>query len=1148
MMKNNKKAYMAIFITMLFLLSAIVPTALSKNATSTKGFDKGPSYLPVVPIQKTTMVQFDKESYLDDYSYLAAVPTTIFREEGKLYSNPLIFFQEPFEYNDETDEDRTLDAYQGIDYFMKDWYTYCNSEFDQMTLINMDKSKLSSEWDNSKEYTTIKGDTADEIANMLALEEFSYSDDAVLAVIDESFEKGEETTGTFEGTLDIDKEIATEHFEVEQTNKLNPVSNEFDVPEGYNYLYANVWYPSTTIKIGLPFLGIGFFDNLANFSIPSGDKDLQLYCQWDGDWMQVLAIDEWNQKFGMNIDNGGTYIHNTGRWRATVTDVPTKEVYKYGTFLERLQSMRKVIYQVDIEMYPGDRISLFEELPFDCKDITIELKPDNEDLKLGFCLIGPGGEEIASSTEGEIHLEELGQCLPGESYDIVLYSKEGEKGSYGYTIDYSYSQGKTRYESDCLSAATQGAILASTHNAPLLYVNPEEVTQETIDVIYKLGVNNIHLVNIGDHLKEKQYKKLKDSSEKIVEYKEETEVYDAIRSETNSNDIIFSTIDSWNPWHVYELYTDEVKDEVDMPCALHIGPAAYLAAHHGSPVLIVDNTPELSSAVVWHNEFWKKTARFPKPPTVANMYLTGKRVWSYLEELGFDEIGLESIATVAGQFNIGVSWDRVYNGVATPGRFIGTPVDSSYWISRDMFYPAMIFVNPATNSEGVVMSQGSHSERRTLFPWTPLGLKITQPETQEVVQYPVHYTFVHYEHRFNERASKYWGYTYQCADGLTPGKDYTNNPIDEGVSMTYLGEEGSLFPDMSMTDVIPAYLEKGGYGGAYSTSFDKTLENVNNGVLLWVHLAHGGHVNGGTTQFWSGTGKEKNPWRMYELILGSTEEPDTMSLEIHGLIPMLLGNPNMNGLFRSAMDFAPARLPLRDLIGKIASLPIINIIAPDWLEDTDDYYDGMINTALFSQIGSRWYTGVEFDDATENLHSAGFIANSCLMGTKYLHLSMIRHGASYQVIDPWSTSWYSAVWIQSMPRDIILGDTVGEAFNRGISHVGILYLGGAGPAGDEPQWWWDNHENVVYFGDPDLRMYVPSTEYSDKNTWEREDVESMRYDIETDINGHMPFGATEYPNEKEPTGILSDYMGIIIVVIAVIILLVALAYFSKKKR
>ena len=323
MIKTNKKAYMALFITMLFLLSMLAPTALSKNTTSAKGFDKGPSYLPVVPIQKTTMVQFDKDSYLDDYAYLAAIPTTVFREEGKLYSNPLLFFQEPYEYDEETDEDRTLDAYQGIDYFMRDWHKYCNSKFDQMTLINLDKDKLDSDWDDAKKYTTIKADSPDEIANMLALEEFSYSNDAVVAVIDEDFERSdEEVTGTYEGTLDIDKDIATEHFEVEQTNRLNPVSNEFDVPDGYSYLFANVWYPCVAVKIGIPF--ISFFDNLANVSIPSGDKDLQLYCQWDGDWMQVLAFDEWNQKFGMNKDFGGTYIHNTGRWRATVTDVPTK--------------------------------------------------------------------------------------------------------------------------------------------------------------------------------------------------------------------------------------------------------------------------------------------------------------------------------------------------------------------------------------------------------------------------------------------------------------------------------------------------------------------------------------------------------------------------------------------------------------------------------------------------------------------------------------------------------------------------------------------------------------------------------------------------------------------------------------------------------
>jgi len=59
---------------------------------------------------------------------------------------------------------------------------------------------------------------------------------------------------------------------------------------------------------------------------------------------------------------------------------------------------------------------------------------------------------------------------------------------------------------------------------------------------------------------------------------------------------------------------------------LFIGPAAYIAAHHGAPVVIVDNHPELSQAVVWHTEFWRKTAndlfRF-NLPSVACMMLTG---------------------------------------------------------------------------------------------------------------------------------------------------------------------------------------------------------------------------------------------------------------------------------------------------------------------------------------------------------------------------------------------------------------------------------------------------------------------------------------------------------------------------------------------
>jgi len=113
---------------------------------------------------------------------------------------------------------------------------------------------------------------------------------------------------------------------------------------------------------------------------------------------------------------------------------------------------------------------------------------------------------------------------------------------------------------------------------------------------------------------------------------------------------------------------------------------------------------------------------------------------------------------------------------------------------------------------------------------------------------------------------------------------------------------------------------------------------------------------------------------------------------------------------------------------------------------------------------------------------------------------------------------------------------------NGISHIGILYIS------EPPQWWWDIAENVVYYGDPDLRIWVPSTEYSDANHWERSDVQPFRYDGSSSVyvDGHMPFGATSYPHEKQPLPL----MMIIIVALLIIILLAgaaALAVKSKKK-
>ena len=142
-----------------------------------------------------------------------------------------------------------------------------------------------------------------------------------------------------------------------------------------------------------------------------------------------------------------------------------------------------------------------------------------------------------------------------------------------------------------MASATNGAVLASSLNAPLLYTSPSRLFDVTKDVLYKLGVENIHLVNLGEYLSDDVKDEIKDIGEIKSDYTKPKDVYDAIRDITDESDIIFTTIDPWDYW-----YINERKSAGEYPGALHIGPAAYLAAHHGSPVIVVDIHPRLSQA------------------------------------------------------------------------------------------------------------------------------------------------------------------------------------------------------------------------------------------------------------------------------------------------------------------------------------------------------------------------------------------------------------------------------------------------------------------------------------------------------------------------------------------------------------------------
>ncbi|MEM2259293.1 MAG: hypothetical protein QXE46_05305 [Candidatus Thermoplasmatota archaeon] len=1047
------------------------------------GFE-GISWKKVIPVKKATFVKFDENSFLDDFAYLASIPASVFydKETDKIYSYPLLFYQD---YSKE----KYLNARQGLDYFMEDWIKYCGK-------LSIDYINIEQEPWKGDNVSHINSDDIYEIASKIALHEWSYSNDLVLAIVGEYGYESNKTIEQISGKFSP-KEIKKINLEGIKQDSLAPQYSSFYVPEGYKYLEASLWWPCVSwLPNFMALLTIGLLQG--GLTIPSADPDLQLYCSYEGEFMQVAASETWNVMWGPHEDTS-TYVYSSGMWKAAITDIPTKKILRdaYGTFFQRLIATitGKVPYYVEISLYPGQEVELIEA-PFMARNVTFELSGNT---KLGLIIVDENNVAIAYSSSNDtkqtLKIDQLGE---GKYKAIIVQMNETDK-EISYTLKYSWENKMNKSVACYMANAAEGAILASLMNAPLLYTKANEISSCTLDAIKKLGVRNIYLVNTGNEIAA-----IKTSLRfaNIYEFNSLEGIYNEIKNRTKSDDIVISTLDPWT-----YMATDELKPSGELQGALFIGPAAYAAAHHGCPLLITDMHEELSMAVVWHNEWWKKHAIRDEEPNVAAMYLTAKQAYDFFGKMGFDKPGkIEYMLTVADQFDIGTPWDRAFVGVAYPGRIFGSPVDTSYWICRSVFYPAIIFTNPALNSEGIMLINGSESRRKANG-----LLEIIKPSQEEKFVYPVLNSWITYAHRFNERASQFWGCNYTCASGITPFYEPSTHPIDNNVLAKY-GKYGSYWPDLTESEVVPFYLYKAGYSVAFTTNFSATMENLNRGVIMWLEATHGWPADGGVISFWNPYGMpgfiginislptiEENPWRGYEIYLpgyldGSTEEPDVLSQS------KLL-----------AIDIVPA---------KISDIPIIK----NTFFGKKAGYDGNIITVIFGRVRTTDYTGYDIDNALKNIHSCGFVAGSCLISNTYLHLTLMRHGSVFQVIDPWETSWYSAFAFEMFSRDIALGKNVGEAFSNSILHTGIGYL--------TKQWWWDIKENLCYFGDPKLKVWSPNYRWEKPQAFEGENVE-----------GHFFYGAKDYPNE-----IIEGKYGIYVLIFIAIVVIAGAIYARQKMK
>ena len=930
-----KKCRIALLVCILML-----PVALGTSQDAGSRWP-GLSWEPVTPLPRVFFV--GSTGVEGNLNYLSAIPACVFSHDDVIYSNPLLFYET-------TSPHVELDEHQGIAYFMDDWVDYCDG-LGEITIINADDNEIRSEWP-ADTYTVIRGNPY-EVAAQVALHEWPQVEEVVVAVIDDK-EQIQIHEGIAQGELPP-SEIKKFKIQGSKTPTITPTYHNFTIPDGYKYITAHMEWGGSKGK----------------------DPDLQL---WDYQLGMVGASELWNIAHGA-YEHIDSYVYNPGEWGLTVTYMPT---------VGSSSAMLKADYEIDVTLYPGVDCAL-EPTPFGCRNATFMLQcPRQTEL----IIRGPSGAVLDSSSGRRAHTLHMAKFGTG-AYAATVIGTDSSAVEVPFTLSYRW-EGRSPLPARAIASASEGAILASVKNIPLLYAQPDHVPPTTQDAIRELGAKKVWLLDLAHNGSVKE--ELEGIGMDVATITNEQEAYSTIRRLTDQKGIVFSTLS-------------------------HAGPGAYAAAHHGAPLLLIELDPSLSCSAAWCEANWLQNQRTRELPPVGGMLLSGRQVYGCLEGYGMDDSGLEHVLTIAGP-ELGPVWDRSLLGAAITGRLVGSPTHVAYWFCRNAFYPALIYSNPGLSD--VQMGNGTSSRGRAPLVMVEGGGDVT-------VRYPVTHTWVCYTHRFNEVGSEYWGLNYTTVQGITPYWDRSNARIDAT-------DRGGYWPDISPTEVVPHYLEHGGYESVWATNFDDIVRNLNAGSLLWLGNMHGAQVDGGILNFWHST-FERNPWRAYETG-GCTAQPDTRAMSK-----------------RTGLDLVRG-------------------------------HDGVIIAVLEQQIHTRPVNGYRFDKALGNLHSTGIFLGACKIADTFMHQSLVRHGSAFQILDPWETSWYANYAIEIWVRQIALGDTVGEAYEKAIRQVGVEPLTDGGG-------WWDVMENIVYYGDPDLRVFVPERGWERPALWDEVEGKS--------IGEHVPF-------------------------------------------
>lgn len=417
---------------------------------TTTGPSAGPDG-PIVPLRRVTLVSSDPNSYIDEFSYISAVPYSVFYNGSTRYLSPLLQY-DPSEY---------------LDWFMEDWSEVLarDSGATQLTVIGDVPTsavmKLGGMF-GSKVYPWIQGASSAENAAMLALSEWNRSSIAVVALSRDSFPGNTIVTGQADITVSAGAaSVITPSLSISSSN---PVTLTFQVPTGVGWIEGS-----------LNWTGPEYFTHvLMDDYSRSIDYSVRSQVYWERFYSGLsapLPLYFW--------------VPNTrsGQWRLIVRPEVTIS--------------RTINFDCVVTFHPGFTHTI--SVPPLAKSLKVRaLWGGGNMIDMNFALLDPDGVLVAWGPSGSP------LSSPGTESLEVKYPREGDwtlvgarmSTDAGVTVNLSWEiESMPADMQDYLESAANGAVLASLLNAPLVYVDRDSVPDITTYAMTRLGVNTSILVD-----------------------------------------------------------------------------------------------------------------------------------------------------------------------------------------------------------------------------------------------------------------------------------------------------------------------------------------------------------------------------------------------------------------------------------------------------------------------------------------------------------------------------------------------------------------------------------------------------------------------------------------------------------------------------